>query len=98
MGVNELTDSSHFAQLLQQVGSKTVFVDFYATWCSPCQVVAPFFEELSNTYPQAVFIKIDVDKLSDVASANGVSAMPTFMCFQHGVKKDVLRGMFHDCL
>jgi thioredoxin 1 len=69
-----------------------IVVDCYATWCGPCVAIAPKMEEYSNTYPQAVFYKLDVDSLSDVAQELGVTAMPTFIFFKNGVKVDQVRG------
>jgi hypothetical protein len=46
--------------------------------CGPCKMFAPIFERLANEYPQAQFVKVDVDQLEDVAAQAGVSAMPTF--------------------
>ena len=92
MGVQELTESAQFKQSLLQAGTKSVFVDFFATWCGPCKAVAPKYEELSNAYPQAVFLKIDVDELNEISEEQGVTAMPTFMCFKNNKKQEELKG------
>eukprot|EP00293_Proteomonas_sulcata_P008557 CAMPEP_0184290878 /NCGR_PEP_ID=MMETSP1049-20130417/3019_1 /TAXON_ID=77928 /ORGANISM="Proteomonas sulcata, Strain CCMP704" /LENGTH=153 /DNA_ID=CAMNT_0026598147 /DNA_START=209 /DNA_END=670 /DNA_ORIENTATION=- len=60
-------------------------VDFTATWCKPCQGIAPFFEKLSHKYP-GTFVKVDVDDLEEVAAEAEVKAMPTFQLY-HGTKK-----------
>lgn len=47
-----------------------VFVDFFAEWCGPCKMVSPKIEELSNTYPGIIFVKVDVDQAQ--VSAQGL--------------------------
>ena len=61
-------------------------VDFYATWCGPCKVIAPKVVEYSKEFPDVDFIKVDVDDLSDVAAEHSIRAMPTFLLFKGGKK------------
>ena len=62
-----------------------VLVDFYATWCGPCRMIAPFIEEISEEYEGRVKVcKIDVDEASELAVAFGVSSIPTVMVFKNG--------------
>jgi thioredoxin len=85
------TDSA-FQPELSSAGTKLVVVDFYATWCGPCQRVAPVFEQLATKYPKALFLKVDVDKCPDTGASQGVSALPTFVLLRNKTKLDMLRG------
>ena len=58
---------------------KKIIVDFTATWCGPCQRIAPIFKELSVEYKDILFIKVDVDEFEEVAEQMEVSCMPTFL-------------------
>ena len=71
---------------------KAVVVDFTATWCGPCQRIAPLFAQLASEFPQAEFIKVDVDDNQETAQACQVSAMPTFMIFRDKKQVGMLRG------
>ena len=67
--------------------------DFTATWCGPCQRIAPTFEALADEYAEtAVFVKVDVDELPGLASELGVMSMPTFLFFRGGDVIHTLRG------
>ena len=60
--------------------NKKVVLDFSASWCGPCKVISPLFNELSLKYKEShVFIKIDVDENVETAQKYEISAMPTFV-------------------
>lgn len=77
---------------MQQNAGKAIIVDFTATWCGPCRMIGPVFEELSTKFESVVFLKVDVDEVDQVAAACGISAMPTFQVFKDGKKVDELVG------
>ncbi|EGC37579.1 hypothetical protein DICPUDRAFT_13409, partial [Dictyostelium purpureum] len=71
---------------LISAGEKLVVVDYTATWCGPCKAIAPIFIQLSNQYPDVIFLKIDVDKCKFTAEEQGIRSMPTFQFFIKGQK------------
>ncbi|XP_011301503.1 thioredoxin-like protein 1 [Fopius arisanus] len=90
--VRVVNDDRGFPGELSSAGTKLVVVDFTATWCGPCQRIAPIFEQLSTKYPNAVFLKVDVDKSPETAAGEGVSAMPTFIFYRNQTKLAMCRG------
>ncbi|GKY96196.1 hypothetical protein MPSEU_000579500 [Mayamaea pseudoterrestris] len=80
--------------LLIKAGSegKLVVIDFSATWCGPCKMIAPLFEQLSESFTNVIFIKVDVDANPDTAAKYSVSAMPTFLFIKRGEVLDKLMG------
>ncbi len=67
---------------------KVVVIDFTATWCGPCQRIAPYFEQLNNQYSSRCnFYKVDVDEGADISEFCRISQMPTFKIYYQG--KDV---------
>ena len=67
---------------------KDAVVDFYATWCGPCKMFGPIFEEVANESDMN-FVKLDVDRYSDIAREYGVMSIPTIILFSDG--KEVKR-------
>jgi thioredoxin 1 len=64
---------------------KLVVVDFTATWCGPCKMIAPFFEEMANEFSDTcIFLKVDVDEGTEIAQAYNVMSMPTFIFIKNG--------------
>lgn len=65
--------------------NKPVLIDFFATWCGPCQMLAPILSEVkSELNDQVKIIKIDVDKYQDLAAQYQVRGVPTMMIFKKG--------------
>ncbi|XP_045785983.1 thioredoxin-like protein 1 [Maniola jurtina] len=92
MGATVIENEAHFQSEMANAGTKLVVVDFTATWCPPCQRIAPIFEQLPAKFPRAVFLKVDVDRCAETASAQGISAMPTFIFYRNRTRIDRLQG------
>ena len=73
----------NFNQIIQS--DQPVLVDFFATWCGPCQMLAPILTEVkANLGERISIIKIDVDKNQAVAAQYQVRGVPTMILFQNG--------------
>ena len=72
-----------FEKIIAQNG-KTVLVDFWATWCGPCRVIAPVLEEVAKERPDVTVCKVDVDEERELALEYGVSSIPTLLVFRDG--------------
>lgn len=76
-------DETQFDALLQD--NTLVLVDFWATWCAPCKMVAPIIEQLAQQYADRVKVaKVDIDEHPALAERYSVQSIPTIMLFKDG--------------
>ena len=74
-------------------GSLPLVIDFWATWCGPCRMVAPIIEELANEYEGKVTVgKCDVEEADDIAAEFGIRNIPTIVFMKDGKILDKIVG------
>ena len=75
------------------LGDKPCIVDFYASWCGPCKMMAPVVEEIAEeTEGQVLVCKLNVDQAMDIAQKYKVVSIPTFLIFKGGQLTDRVIG------
>merc|ERR1712170_64340 len=78
--VTNVATKDELKAVMLAAGGKNIIIDFTATWCGPCKMIGPTFVQLSDEFPNLVFVKIDVDEADELAALCGVSAMPPSWC------------------
>ena len=83
--------NENFASL--KAGDKPLVVDFWATWCGPCRMVAPILEQLAAEYDGKIVVgKCDVEEHDELAAEYGIRNIPTLLFFKNGEVVDKLIG------
>ena len=86
-----ITDDNFESEVIKS--NQPVMIDFWATWCGPCKMIAPIVEELAGEYDGKIKVgKLDVDENQQVSIRYGVRSIPTLLIFKDGVVKDTLIG------
>lgn len=76
--------STNYTQEIEQA-QKPVIIDVYASWCGPCQMMAPIFEDIEKDMPEYKFAKLNVDEARDLSIKFSVTSVPTFLFIKKGV-------------
>ncbi|CDO73080.1 hypothetical protein BN946_scf185007.g134 [Trametes cinnabarina] len=92
MSVSHVDNAAQLDGILSKSKDKLSVIDFHATWCGPCHMIAPTYEALAKQYPNVNFLKCDVDQAKDVATKYRVTAMPTFVFLKGASEVERIRG------
>lgn len=88
----ELTDQNFEKEVLRS--KIPVLVDFFATWCGPCRMLAPIIEELGKEYKGKIkIVSLDVDQGQQTASTYQIMSIPTLVFFKGGKEVERLMGL-----
>lgn len=88
--VKHIEDKNFEQEVINNDG--VVLVDFWATWCGPCKMIAPIIEELASEMTNVTFAKVDVDQNPETATKYQIASIPTLKIFKSGEVVDTLVG------
>ena len=91
MAITHLYNDNFDAQI--HASELPALVDFWATWCGPCRMIAPVVEEISDELDGKLNVfKVDVDEAEDIAMQFGIMSIPTLIIFKDGEEKERIVG------
>ena len=82
MSIINLTKDSYHNEVMET--EKVVVIDFWATWCGPCKMMAPVVEEVAKDYPDVKVCKVNVDEEPELSNAFKIVSIPTIVVIKNG--------------
>lgn len=83
--------------LVSMIGNGITLVDFWATWCGPCRMFGPIFEQVSNQNPDVKFIKFEIDESNRRMPAQyGIRSIPSVLAFKNGELVEARAGLMDE--
>ncbi len=81
--IKYVNSTKEFDELISK--EKYVLVDFWATWCAPCRMIAPIIEKLAEQYDGKITVaKVDVDQQQELSIRYGIQSIPTVILYKNG--------------
>lgn len=90
MSIINLTKDSFHNEVMET--EKVVVIDFWATWCGPCKMMAPVVEEVAKDYPDVKVCKVNVDEEPELSNAFKIVSIPTIVVIKNGEIIDSVVG------
>ena len=90
MSIINLTKDSYYNEVMET--EKVVVIDFWATWCGPCKMMAPVVEEVAKDYPDVKVCKVNVDEEPELSNAFKIVSIPTIVVIKNGEIIDSVVG------
>ena len=94
VAMDNITTAQFDERVLKESGKRPVLVDFWATWCQPCLMLAPILEQLAKEYgDRLTMVKVDIDRESQLANTFGIRSVPTVILFSKGAVATQFSGV-----
>lgn len=90
MSIINLTKDSYHNEVMET--EKVVVIDFWATWCGPCKMMAPVVEEVAKDYPDVKVCKVNIDEEPELSNAFKIVSIPTIVVIKNGEIIDSVVG------